>query len=215
MTSQMTPLLGIIGAGRLGTAVARQALRAGYSVQLANSRGPASLALPLSVLLPGAKAAELTELARTSDLIVLALPLHAYRSMSPELLAGKVVIDAMNYWSPTEGRIEEFVGSHSSSEYLQTYFSKSRLVKTLNHIAYHELEEDALPADAVNRRGLALAGDDLSAKQLVSQLINELGFEAVDLGPLARGVLFEPDTPLFNTRLSAAQIRTLTATTPS
>ncbi len=199
--------IGIIGAGRLGTAVARQSLAAGYTVAIANSRGSESLRLTLSVLLPGATAMEIPDLIAASDIIILAVPLNQYKTLAADSLAGKIVIDAMNYWPPTEGDIAEFMTKGvTSSEYLQQYFRGARLVKTLNHIAYNELEEHSLPPGSTGRRAIALAGDDDDAKQEVETFINNLGFDPVDLGPLSHGKKFQPDTPLFNARYTSDQI---------
>lgn len=201
------PTLGIIGAGRLGTAVARQALAADYVVRLTNSRGPASLALMSQVLLPGVLTATLEELVEQSDIIILALPLHRYKTLDSALFTGKIVVDAMNYWPPTEGVIPEFTSENSSSsEYLQTYFQAAKIVKTLNHVAYHELEEHSLPAGHTERRAIVVASDHQAAKKQVMQLIDALGFDAVDVGALAVGRTFQPDTPLFDQRYSARDI---------
>lgn len=198
------PSVGIIGAGRLGTAIARQSLNAGYNVAIANSRGPESLRLMLSVLLPGATAMDVPDLIAASDIIILAVPLNQYKTLAVNSLSGKIVIDAMNYWPPTEGDIVEFMTKGvTSSEYLQQYFSGARLIKTLNHVAYNELEEHSLPPDSNGRRAIALAGDDEDAKQQVESFINDLGFDPVDLGPLSHGKKFQPDTPLFNARYTS------------
>ena len=195
------PKIGIIGAGRLGTAVARQSLKAGYEVAIANAHGPESLRLTLSVLLPGAKAMEVSDLIAASEIIILAIPLNQYSTLAPDSLAGKIVIDAMNYWPPTEGDIPEFMTEGvTSSEYLQQYFKAARLVKTLNHIAYNELEEHGLLPNTPSRRAVALVGNDEDAKKAVEAFIGDLGFDPVDLGDLAQGKKFQPDTQLFNTR---------------
>lgn len=202
------PSLGIIGSGRLGTAIARQASAAGYVVRLANSRGPESLSLIVKVLLPGVIAATVDEAILQSDSIVLALPLNQYKSLPVQLFKGKIVIDAMNYWPPTEGEIPEFMSQEvSSSEYIEQYLPGARLVKTLNHVAYNELEQHSLPEASPSRRAIALAGNDADAKAKVEILINDMGFDAVDLGVLSNGRRFQPDTPLFNTRLTAQEIR--------
>ena len=202
------PHIGIIGSGRLGTAVAKQALAAGYTVRIANSRGPDSLSLILKVLLPGATAASVENTIAASDIVVLAIPLNQYKSLIPELLAGKIVIDAMNYWPPTEGIIAEFMDPHStSSEYIQSYLPKASVVKTLNHIAYSELEQHSRPVGAGERRAIAVAGDNRRAKQTTAALIHDLGFDAVDMGDLSSGKKFQPDTILFNARLTAEELR--------
>lgn len=198
------PKLGIIGSGRLGTAIARQSSKAGYEVRIANSRGPESLKLILSVLLPGVIAGTVKDVIDHSDVIVLAIPLNQYKTLSPELFDGKIVIDAMNYWPPTEGAIEEFMNVHeTSSEYIQQYLKNAKVVKTLNHIAYNELEEHSLPAGNPDRRAMALVGNDKEAKAVAAELVNAIGFDPVDLGDLKNGRKFQPDTPLFNARYVA------------
>jgi len=195
------PIIGVIGAGRLGTAVARLSLKAGYEVFIANSRGPESLGLQLSILLPAAHASSVNEVIQKADVIVLAIPLHQYNTLPPDLFSGKIVIDAMNYWQPTEGEIAEFMDEKStSSDYIQQYLSGARVVKTLNHIAYNELEEDGVPKGTSGRRAMVLAGNDTDAKQVVAEFIDDLGFDPVAVGPLSEGKRFQPDTPLFNTR---------------
>jgi predicted dinucleotide-binding enzyme len=200
-------IIGIIGAGRLGTAIARQSLTVGYRVNISNSRGPQSLELMLGVLLPGAVALTVKDVAQKSDIIILAMPLNKYRALDPKWLAGKIVIDAMNYWPPTEGEIPEFMNEQvTSSEYLQQYFDKARIVKTLNHVAYSEIEEHSLPPAHPQRRAIALSGNDIAAKKQAEQFIDTLGFDTIDLGDLKQGSKFQPDTKLFNARLTKAEV---------
>jgi predicted dinucleotide-binding enzyme len=204
------PTIGIIGAGRLGTTLARQALKAGYHIRIANSRGPETLTLILSVLLPEAQAATVHDTIQQSDIIVLAIPLNQYKTLKPELFRNKTVIDAMNYWPPTEGRIEEFSDkNNTSSEYIQHYLPQATVVKTLNHVAYNELEEHSLPVGSPNRRAIAMASDDKQAKVEVTKFINDVGFDTVDLGDLKEGKKFQPDTNLFNARYTADEIKKL------
>jgi predicted dinucleotide-binding enzyme len=210
------PLLGIIGAGRLGTAVARRALEAGYHVRIANSRDPETLELILSVLLPGAVASTVHDTILKADIVLLALPLGHYKMLPSELFTGKIVIDAMNYWPPTEGVIAEFANdADTTSEVVARYFQDAFVVKSFSHIAYNELNEQALPEGSPNRRALALAGNDPASKAQVFELINDLGFDAVDVGDLRYGRWFQPDTALFNTRVTAKEMRTaLRSATP-
>ncbi len=198
---QNKPVIGIIGAGRLGTAVARASLKAGYEVLIANSRGAESLSLQLSILLPGAQALPVFAVIRDADIIVLAIPLNQYTTLPADAFDGKIVIDAMNYWPPTEGDIPEFMNENvTSSEYIQQYLKGAKVVKTLNHIAYNELEEHALAKDLPGRRAMALSGDDAESKEIVSNFTDSLGFDMVDLGKLSRGSRFQPGTKLFNAR---------------
>ena len=181
-------VLGILGAGRAGTTIARLALNAAYEVLISSSRGPESLTLMVEVLTPGAMAATSKEVAARSDIVLLALPLSRYRTIPADPLTGKIVIDAMNYWAIGEGKIAEIEGTRdASSEIIQTFLHGSRVIKTLNHIGYHELEEGALPAGTPGRLALGMAGDDADAKMIVAALVNNLGFDSLDVGPLSAG----------------------------
>jgi len=201
------PSIGIVGAGRLGTALARGLSGAGYEVAIINSRGVDSLSLQLSILMPGVRAMALPEMTGWADVIILAIPLPRYKEIDPVLLNGKIVIDAMNYWPPVDGKLPEFDAySGSSSELVARNLPGARVIKTFNSVAYGELEEQALPSGTPNRRAIPLAGDDNEVKNIASMLIDAIGFEPVDLGGLAYGVLFQPDTELFNARLTKSQI---------
>jgi predicted dinucleotide-binding enzyme len=211
MTPTPQPLrtIGVLGAGRVGTAVARQALRAGYEVKIATAKPAEDIALLTEVVTPGARAVDVTE-AVTADLIIVAVPLHKYRTLQPELLAGKIVIDAMNYWAPIDGEIDDFeTDPRTSSEIVQAFLQGSFLVKSLNHIGYHDLEDDGRDGGAADRRALALAGDDIIAKATVAGLIDRLGYNAVDAGPLAEGRAFQPGTAIFNGSHDAAGLSAL------
>lgn len=198
--------IGILGAGRVGTAIARLAIAAGYRVKIATSKQAADNALIIEIVTPGAEAVNAAE-AADSDLVVVAVPLHKYKSVSAEMLAGKTVIDAMNYWSVTDGDIADFeVDDRTSSEVVATHLAESNLVKSFNHIGYHEMEPDALPAGAEGRRALAIAGDHQEAKDQVADFIDALGFDVVDAGVLAAGRNYEPGTDVFNGRFSAQEL---------
>ncbi|MFH5824544.1 NADPH-dependent F420 reductase [Georgenia sp. AZ-5] len=193
----MSPTLGILGAGRVGTAIARQALRAGYDVAIAASGDPAAIELIVEVMAPGARAVTAAEAARASDLVVLAVPLNRYATLDPGMFTGRVVVDAMNYWAETDGHVPALEAARSSSEMVAGHLAGARVVKTLNHIGYHDLEMDHAPAGAPARRALAVAGDDDAARARAMELIDRLGFDAVDAGPLAAGAALEPGTEIF------------------
>jgi predicted dinucleotide-binding enzyme len=204
MTASATPApvatVGILGAGRVGTAVAHQALGAGYRVLIAASGDPADIELIVDVMAPGAVAVTAAEAARRSDVVILSLPLRKYRSLDPSSMRGKVVVDTMNLWPETDGDISELAASASSSEMVQAFLSDARVVKTLNHIGYHELETDGTPAGTPGRRALAVAGDDRTARVIVMRVVERLGYDAVDAGPLSAGAAFSPGTPVFDGR---------------
>lgn len=191
----MNPSIGIIGAGRLGVALGRLMTRAGYTVAITNSGDTDALELTLQVMVPDANALPLEQLVESSDIIILAIPLHQYTSLDPTWFKDKIIIDAMNYWPPTEGRIDEFEQALSSSEVIARYFNDSSVVKSFNHIAYGELE-----ADAGTDRAMLLSGDDRGAKSKVSELIQAIGYDSLDLGVLSEGRRYQPDTPLFDAR---------------
>jgi len=204
--------IGILGAGRVGTAVARQALKAGYQVKIATAKPVEEIELIVDIVTPGAQAVEAAEAGR-QDLVVLAVPLYKYRTVDPAVLAGTTVIDVMNYWAPIDGEIPDFEhDTLTTSEIIQRYLSDSKVVKTLNHIGYHELEEDDLPAGADDRRALAVASDHQDAKAVVMPFIDRLGYDPIDAGPLAAGRAFQPGTDIFNGAHTAGQLNELLAT---
>lgn len=179
----------------------RLALRAGYRVAIANSGDLENLTLQLSIMAPEATPAIAEDVVRGSDVIILAIPLHQYKTLKPEWFAGKVVIDAMNYWPPAEGHIAEFDREASSSEVIAAYLPDAQVVKALNHIAYGELE-----ADAGTGRAMVLAGDDNASKKVVEQFIADIGYDPIDLGNIQDGARQQPDTPLFDTRYTRATL---------
>ncbi len=206
----MPETIGILGAGRVGTAIARQALKAGYAVRIATARPPEEIALIVEFMAPGAVAVTAAE-AAASDIVVLAMPLHRYSQVAPDALTGRVVVDAMNYWAPTDGVMPDFEGGASSSEVVQKHLRDARLVRTLNHIGYHDLEDQAQPAGHAERLGVAVAGDDAEAKAAVARFIDALGYDPVDAGGLAAGRKFESGTPVFGNRLKRAELEQVLA----
>lgn len=199
--------IGILGAGRVGTALARLALAAGYDVRLATARPAADIELLLEIMVPGAKADEADSLIAASDIVILALPLSKYRSLRPGLLAGKIVIDVMNYWAPTDGTLNEFEGEESSSEVVQRFLAGAHVIRGFNHMGYHEIEEEARPVGDPERRALAVAGDSPEARDVVAAFIDRLGFDPVDAGPLVASRNFGVGTPIFGTAFDQAEMK--------
>lgn len=189
--------IGILGAGKVGTGVARQALKAGYRVLIAASGSPEDIDLIISVMAPGAIAVTAEQAMAEADLVVLSVPLHKFRTLDPSALAGKHVVDTMNYWRDTNGDMPELAEAASSSEMVHAHIPGARLAKSLNHIGYHELELDAREAGAADRRALAVAADDDTTRALALEFVDRLGYDAVDAGALGNGTAFEPGTPIF------------------
>ncbi|MDV7353675.1 NAD(P)-binding domain-containing protein [Rhodococcus oxybenzonivorans] len=196
--------IAILGVGRVGAAIARQAIAAGYRVVVAAS-GPASdIELIVDAVIPGAVAASAAAAARDADVVVLAVPLHKYRTLPVDALAGKILVDAMNYWAPIDGDIAEFDDDpRTTSEIVQDFLRTSSVVKTLNHIGYHELEDHALPPGSPGRRALAIASDDKIASALVAEFVDRLGYDPVVVPGLAAGAAFAPGTDIFNSKFDA------------
>jgi predicted dinucleotide-binding enzyme len=200
--------IGFIGAGKIGSQLARLSLSNGYQVVLSNSRGPASLAGLVQELGPNARAATPREAAQAGDIVVVTIPLENYRSVPVEPLAGKVVIDTNNYYPQRDGHIPELDNeSTTTAELLQAHLPLSRVVKAFNHIYAAELTTHGQPPGTRNRRALVIAGDDEGAKSTVAHLIDQFGFDVVDAGPLAEGWRIQRDTPGYGPRRTAEELR--------
>jgi 8-hydroxy-5-deazaflavin:NADPH oxidoreductase len=200
--------IGIIGAGHIGSQVARLAVRNGHAVVISNSRGPESLAALVAELGPKARAASVVDAAKAGDIVVVTIPLKAYRSVPVGPLANKIVIDTNNYYPERDGHIPELDDeSTTTSELLQAHLLTSKVVKAFNHIYAAELTTHCQPAGTKNRRALVIAGNDAAAKAQVRELIDRFGFDVVDAGPLAEGWRIQRDTPGYGPRRNAEELR--------
>ncbi|MFF4501158.1 NADPH-dependent F420 reductase [Streptomyces sp. NPDC001401] len=190
--------LGIIGSGMIGGVVARLAVGAGLDVVLSNSRGPETLADLVGELGAHARAATPAEAARAGDLVVATVPLKAYDRLPADALAGRTVIDTMNYYPDRDGRLAELdAGELTSSALVQRHLAGSRVVKAFNNIDFRRLFTSARPAGAPDRSALPIAGDDPAAKAEAAELLDLLGYDAVDIGTLADSWRSQPDTPVY------------------
>ena len=207
-TVEAMKTLGLIGAGHIGSQVARLAVAHGYDVVISNSRGPETLADLVKELGPRARAATPVEAAKAGDIVVVSVPLKAYRSVPVEPLAGKIVIDTNNYYPQRDGHIPELDNeSTTTSELLQAHLPTSKVVKAFIHIYAAELTTHGQPAGTPNRRALVIAGDDASAKAVVSKLLDAFGFDTVDAGPLREGWRIQRDTPGYGPRRTASELK--------
>lgn len=202
--------IGIIGAGKVGIVLAGLALKAGYEVRISGSGSVSKIELTIETLVPGAIASENADVITNSDLIILAIPLSRYHNIDPQLLNGKLVIDAMNYWWETDGIREEVLAPDStSSEQVQAYFKGSTIVKTFNHMGYHNLQEDARPKGAKDRKALFVTGNNSEAVTEVAQFVDTMGFDQVVHYHLADGIMTEPGSPLFGASLNYQDLKNI------
>jgi predicted dinucleotide-binding enzyme len=180
--------IGIIGAGRIGGTLAKRLADAGHEVAISNSRGPETLAGLVEQVGNGAQAVTAEEAARFGEVVVVSVPFGRYRELPAEAVAGKVVIDTNNYYAPRDGHFEEIDSDRTTpSEMLQAHLADARVVKAFNAIVWTRLRDDGRPSGDGERIGIPLSGDDAEAKQTVAQLIDQIGFDAVDAGTLAAG----------------------------
>jgi len=200
--------IGLIGAGHIGSQIARLAVANGYDVVISNSRGPETLSDLVGELGSKARAVTVVEAARAGDIVVVTIPLKNYRTVPVEPLAGKIVIDTNNYYPQRDGHIPELDNeSTTTAELLQQHLPASKIVKAFNHIYAAELTTHGQPAGTKNRRGLVIAGDDQDAKATVTKLLDQFGFDTVDAGPLKEGWRIQRDTPGYGPRRTAEELR--------
>jgi len=190
--------LGLIGSGHIGGTLARLAVDAGHDVVLSNRRGPETLADLVAELGPRARAATPAEAAAAGDLVVVTVPLKAYRDVPVDPLRGKVVIDTNNYYPERDGHIAELDDESTTvSELLQAHLPESRVVKVFNNIYFAHLATLGRPAGSPERSVIAIAGDDAGAKRTVTEFLDTLGYDAYDVGPLAEGWRYQRDTAAY------------------
>lgn len=202
--------IGIIGAGNIGATAAKLFIRAGHEVALSNSRAAETLKDLVAEIKGKAQAATIDEAARFGEVVLVAIPFGKYKTLPADAFRGKIVIDAGNYYPNRDGQIPELdSGKTTSSELMSAHLHGVRLVKAFNTIYYVHLAEQGdsnLPLD--DRRAIFIAGDDSQAKEVVAELIEEIGFVAVDTGLLHEGgKRQQPETAIYNRTLTAREAR--------
>jgi predicted dinucleotide-binding enzyme len=200
--------IGIIGTGKIGGTVARHFARAGHEVAVSNSRGPDTLRDLVEELGERAQATTAEDAARFGDVVVVSVPFGRYRELPTEGVVGKIVIDTNNYYPQRDGHFDELdTDRTTSSELLQAHLSGARVVKAFNAIYWNHLRDLGRPSGDPGRIGIPISGDDEEAKRTVAELIDEIGFDAVDAGALAEGGRkHEPGTPLSAADLGKADL---------
>lgn len=200
--------LGIIGAGNIGSQIARKAIENGYDVVISNSRGPETLTDLIEELGPKARAATSAGAAEAADVAVVTVPLKAYASVPVEPLAGKIVIDTNNYYFERDGRIPALdAGETTVSGMLQQHLPTSQVAKGFNHIMAEDITGDSYPAGDPKRRALATASDFAAASDFVEKLYDQFGFDTVNIGPLSQSWRVERDRPAYVIRQNIEELK--------
>lgn len=199
--------IGIIGAGHIGSTLARGLTQRGYDVVISNSRGPESLAPLVAELGDRAQAGTATDAATLGDVVIVTVPLKAYQDVPVAPLAGKIVLDTNNYYWERDGRIAELDDKQATtSGLLQEHLPQSSIVKAFNHIGSEQILTDGRPAGDPDRRALATAGDDADAVAFVTALYDEFGFDTVNVGPLESSWRVERDQPAYGVRQTRSEL---------
>ena len=195
---------GFIGSGNIGSTVAQLAVNAGDEVVLSNSRGPETLADLVAKLGSKARAATSAEAASAGDIVVATIPLKNYKELPVAELRGKVVLDTMNYYPQRDGQIAELDDeSSTTSELVQQFLPDSKVVKVFNNISFVHLGLLARPSGDPERTAFAISGDDSEAKAVVIALLDRIGYDTLDLGPLSEGWRIQRDTAAYGRQYSS------------
>ncbi|MEV0136299.1 NAD(P)-binding domain-containing protein [Dactylosporangium sp. NPDC050688] len=206
---------GIIGAGHIGSAVARAVIALGHDVVIANSRGPETLSALVEDLGPAARAASAAEAGAARDVVVVTIPFGRYREVPIEPLAGKIVLDTNNYYWERDGRFPELDrGEATTSGLLQAHLTGAKVVKAFNHITAAGINADGSPAGTPGRRALAVSSDYPEAVAFVVDLYDKIGFDAVDVSPLSESWRVERDRPAYVIRQDKAELEANLAKAP-
>lgn len=199
--------IGCVGAGFIGRAVARLATGHGHQVMLSNSRGPRTLTS--TAISTKAGIGTVAEAVAFGDVVLLAVPFYAIVDLDFVPFEGKIVMDACNYYPGRDEPVASLDdGSDTTSAIVQRHLVRAKVVKAWNAILERDIETDAKPAGDPARRAQPIAGNDPEAKRVVSGLLNDLGYDIVDAGPLAEGWRFERARPAYCVSLNSAELVT-------
>lgn len=206
---------GIIGAGNIGSQIARAVIAQGDNVVIANSRGPQTLTALIDELGPAARAGTAEEAGAAGDVVVVTIPFGRYREIPVEPLDGKIVLDTNNYYWERDGHFDDIDrGEATSSGLLQAHLPKSKVVKAFNHITARDITTDGFPAGSPERRALAVSSDYPEAAAFAADLYDRLGFDAVDISPLSESWRVERDRPAYVVRQNKAELEANLAKAP-
>jgi 8-hydroxy-5-deazaflavin:NADPH oxidoreductase len=200
--------IGIIGAGEIGGTLIRQYSKAGHSVKMTNASGTEKLkSLALET---GASAATLQDVVTDVDVIVISIPLTGVLTLPKHLLkdtSGDItIIDTCNYYPIRDGLIKDIEGGMPESVWVSNQIQRP-VIKAYNNIFYRSLVNSGLIKSTPSRLALPVAGDDKKSKALVSDLINDSGFDSLDYGFLQDSWKQQPGSPVYCTDLTLTQLK--------
>lgn len=201
------PTIGILGAGKLGSTLARLGVHAKFPILIGSHHSVTDLKWVIDTIAPGATTLDAQDVANQADVVILAIPLSHYKELDPQALAGKIVLDATNYWEETDGThntISDF--KHSSSEVVQAWLKDSYVAKAFNHMGYHDLEIE-VDRHPTTPRAMAYATDHQKIRPTVEHILTQFGFDPLYMGGLRFGLLLEPGSPLFGEAIPRAEFQ--------
>jgi predicted dinucleotide-binding enzyme len=199
--------VGIIGAGHIGSTLARGLVDRGYEVVISNSRGPETLTALVDDLGANASAGTVTDAAASGDIVIVTVPLAAYRQVPVEPLAGKIVLDTNNYYWERDGHIDVLDEKRATTTgLLQEHLPTSKVVKAFNHIGSAEILTTGSEPGTNGRRALATASDHADAVAFVTDLYDRFGFDTVDVGSVAESWRVERDQPAYVIRQTQTEL---------
>ena len=202
--------IGIIGAGHIGGTLAVRLAGLGHDVALANSRGPETLKGLISQIEGQVRAVTAEEAARFGELVVVSIPFWRINELPARELRNKLVIDTCNYYPQRDGHDPELDNGSTSSSEMVRAFTGAKVVKAFNAIYWENLRERGLPKGDPGRLAIPISGDDDEAKAVVAGLISDLGFDAVDAGPLGEGGRkHQPGTKAYGAESTADEMSVL------
>jgi predicted dinucleotide-binding enzyme len=191
--------IGIIGSGGMGSCLALKFVKLGHTVSIANSRGPASLKQFTEDI--GAEAVTVEETTKNKDVIIVTIPQKNIpdlpKNLFKDLPEDVVVIDTGNYYPGLrDGAIPALDKSGIDSLWVQEQLGIP-VVKVFNSILATSINDLGRPKGEKDRIALAVSGDDNKAKEVVFKLVEELGFDAFDIGPIAQSWQQQPGSSIY------------------
>ncbi len=195
---------GIIGAGPIGSIISKKLVKNGHDVKMADVRGIERLegkeiaGTPVSV----------EDVITNIEVLLLSIPLHvipSIRNIVDKVGEEVIVVDTSNYYPLRDNKIEDIENGTIESVWVSNQLGRP-IIKAFNNQLAYTLEFKGTPEGTSGRIALAIAGNDLSQKQIIMDVVNELGFDAVDSGSLSDSWRIQPGNPAYCTELTKEEL---------